>query len=182
MRVARHTLRIAGVLAVACSAIGFADQPAPRTVIRNASVVDGSGGAAQRVDVRIEGDRITGVGRFDPAEGDRVVDGSGLTLAPGFIDTHSHHDRGLFDRRDALAMVSQGITTIVAGQDGGGADLGALFARLEREPVSVNVASYTGHGTIRARVMGEDFARHATPAEIARMQAMVAAEMQAGAL
>lgn len=186
MRVADHTWRIAGVLAVACAASGLSGQPAPRTIIRNASVIDGTGRAAQRVDVRIEGDRITGVGRFEPAAGDRIVDAAGLALAPGFIDTHSHHDRGLADRRDALAMVSQGITTIVAGQDGGGggggADLAALFQRLEREPVAVNVASYAGHGTIRARVMGEDFARHATAAELERMKAMLAAEMEAGAL
>ena len=52
-------------------------------------------------------------------EGEAVVDGGGLTLAPGFIDTHSHADRGLFEYPDALPVVSQGITTIIVGQDGG---------------------------------------------------------------
>src|ERR1044071_8138275 len=125
------------------------------TVIRNATIVDGLGGAPRRGDVRIVGDRIAAIGIVSPAGSDRVVDAHGLALAPGFIDTHSHHDRGLDNARDAVAMVSQGVTTIVVGQDGGGSDLAGLFARLERQPVSVNVASYAGHGTVRRKVMGE---------------------------
>ena len=79
-------------------------------------------------------------------------------------------------------MVSQGVTTIVVGQDGGGIDLRALFARLDREPAAVNVASYAGHGAIRDRVMGKDFARAATATEIQRMETLLVAEMDAGAL
>ncbi|MGH9657133.1 MAG: amidohydrolase family protein, partial [Bryobacteraceae bacterium] len=82
-------------------------------------MIDGSGGPARPADVRISGDRIVEVGQLSPAAGERIVDAEGLTLAPGFIDTHSHHDRGLDTARDALAMVSQGVTTIVVGQDGG---------------------------------------------------------------
>ena len=152
------------------------------TLIRNASVIDGSGAAARAADVRVAGDRIVAVGRLTPDAGEQVYDAGGLTLAPGFIDTHSHHDRGLDSARDALAMVSQGVTTIVVGQDGGGIDLATLFTRLEREPAAVNVASYAGHGAIRDRVMGKDFARAATEAEIQRMQALLATEMDAGAL
>jgi N-acyl-D-amino-acid deacylase len=155
---------------------------AQTTLIRNATVIDGTGRASERAAVRIDGDRIVAVGQLTPAVGERVVDATGLALAPGFIDTHSHHDRGLADRRDALAMVSQGVTTIVVGQDGGGANLAATFARLDSQPVSVNVASYVGHGSIRSRVMGEDFKRHATAAEIDRMKALVKVEMDAGAL
>jgi len=74
------------------------------------------------------------------------------------------------------------VTTIVVGQDGGGIDLAALFGRLERQPAAVNVASYAGHGAIRDRVLGKDFARAATAEEIQRMQTLLAAEMEAGAL
>ena len=74
------------------------------------------------------------------------------------------------------------MTTIVVGQDGGGIDLAALFGRLERQPAAVNVASYAGHGAIRDRVLGKDFARAATAEEIQRMQTLLAAEMDAGAL
>lgn len=161
--------------------------PAPPTasatsLIRRAIVADGSGKAPIRADVRIDGDRIAAIGRLAPLPGEPVFDAKGLVLAPGLIDTHSHHDRGLGTRRDALAMVSQGVTTIVVGQDGGGSDLAGLFARLEREPVSVNVASYAGHGPIRGAVLGDDFARAASAAEVERMQTMLRAEMEAGAI
>ncbi len=173
-------MRFVALLAVALSTRTAAQ--APTTLIRNAAVIDGTGRPAQRSDVRISGDRIVAVGQLTPAPGERVVDAARLALAPGFIDTHSHHDRGLAERRDALAMVSQGVTTIVVGQDGGGSNLAAMFARLDSQPVSVNVASYAGHGSIRSRVMGQDFKRHATPDEIEQMKALVKAEMDAGAL
>ena len=173
---------LAALLLGAVGQVQSQTAPGAATLIRNARVIDGSGGAARTVDVRIAGDRIAAVGRLTPAADERVYDAGGLTLAPGFIDTHSHHDRGLDTARDATAMVSQGVTTIVVGQDGGGIDLAALFARLERQPAAVNVASYTGHGAIRDRVMGKAFARAATAAEIERMQALVKTEMDAGAL
>ena len=172
----------AAVLAAsALGARGQAPQPS-RILIQHALLIDGTGAAARRADVRVSGDRITEVGSLTPIAGERVVDAGGLALAPGFIDTHSHHDRGLATARDAAAMVTQGVTTIVVGQDGGGIDLGAMFARLEREPASVNVAAYAGHGAIRERVLGKDFARHATADEIARMASILKAEMDAGAL
>ena len=153
------------------------------TLITNASVMDGSGAPARRVSVRFAGDRITAVGEISPAASDRIVDAKGLTLAPGFIDTHSHHDRGLGEQRDALGAVSQGITTIVAGQDGGSAvPLGEWFSKLDAAPPAVNVASYIGHGTVRRRILGTDFKRVATADEVSRMAEIVRAEMQAGAL
>jgi N-acyl-D-amino-acid deacylase len=152
------------------------------TLIRNARVIDGTGAPARSAEVRMSGDRIVAVGQLTPASGERIVDAGGLVLAPGFIDTHSHHDRGLDSSRDALAMVSQGVTTIVVGQDGGGSDLAGLFARLEQRPASVNVASYAGHGSIRRRVLGDDFKRVATAREIERMEPLLKAEMDAGAL
>jgi N-acyl-D-amino-acid deacylase len=152
------------------------------TLIRNALVIDGTGAAPRRGDVRVSGDRIVAVGTLSPTGGERVIDAGGLALAPGFIDTHSHHDRSLTTARDAVAMVSQGVTTIVVGQDGGGSGLAALFARLEGEPVSVNVASYAGHGPLRGSVMGQDFKRKATPDEIERMKLLLQREMETGAL
>ena len=157
--------------------------PARATVIVGATVLDGTGSPGQSVSVRVEGDRIASVGAAAPAPGDEVVDGSGLVLAPGFIDTHSHGDGQIFDIPDALADISQGITTIVVGQDGGSyAPLEKFFRRLERHSAAVNVASYAGHGTIREKVMGDDFRRHATPAEIAKMQKRLEKEMRAGAV
>jgi N-acyl-D-amino-acid deacylase len=83
----------------------------------------------------------------------------------------------------ALAAVSQGITSIVAGQDGGqNFPLAEFFASLETSPAAINVASYAGHGRLRGRVMGEDYRRHATPEELAEMVGLLRTEMEAGAL
>ncbi len=152
------------------------------TLIQNARVMDGRGTPARSLSVRIIGDRITDVGTLQQLPSDRVVDARGLVLAPGFIDTHSHHDRGLFTTRNATALVSQGITTIVVGQDGGGSDVEGLFARVGAGPVAVNVASYAGHGPLRRAVLGEDYKRAATADEIERMKSALKAELSAGAL
>ena len=160
------------------------DAPVPTgVVIVNARVIDGSGGPSRDVNVRVVGDRIANVGNFEPSAEDTLVDADGLVLAPGFIDTHSHHDDGLFEMPGALAAVSQGITTIVAGQDGDqNFPLAEFFARLEVSPAAINVASYAGHGTLRGQVMGEDYQRHATPEELAEMVGLLHTEMEAGAL
>src|SRR5436190_6296167 len=178
---------LAGLVGAALACSLFADaagqQPPPATLIRNAIVLDGTGAEGRRVDVRILGDRIADVGHPTAASSDRIVDAHGLTLAPGFIDTHSHASRGLFEDRDALADVSQGITTVVVGQDGSSTyPLADYFDRLHGAPVAVNVASYIGHGTIRRQVLGADFKRPATADEVRKMQELLRSEMIAGAL
>lgn len=155
------------------------------TLITNVSILDGSGGAPRFGSVRIVGDHISEVtaGREMPRSGEQVIDGKGLTLAPGFIDTHSHADRSLLDGNDAIGALNQGITTVVVGQDGDSPfPLADFFSKLEAAHPPINAASYVGHGTVRARVMGSDYKRHATPEEVARMRELVVQEMQAGAL
>ncbi len=166
------------------AAAGTQGETASRaTLIDNAMLIDGTGSVARPASVRIVGDRITAVGDLQRAEGDEVFDAHGLTLTPGFIDTHSHADGDIADHRDALAHVSQGITTAIVGQDGGSADtLAKFFTRLERLPGALNFASYVGHNTVRYQVMGENYRREATPAEIGRMKSLVAEGMRAGAL
>jgi N-acyl-D-amino-acid deacylase len=168
------------LLGFVASASASAQRP---TFIQGASVIDGTGSPARIANVRIAQGRIVAVGGEAQA-GDSIVDAHGLVLAPGFIDSHSHHDRGLLTRhRDALGAVSQGITTIVVGQDGGSQfPLRQFFARIDTTPVAVNVASYVGHGALRRRVMGNDFKRPATAAEIGAMRNMLVSEMAAGAL
>ncbi|HKW08953.1 MAG TPA: amidohydrolase family protein, partial [Gemmatimonadaceae bacterium] len=177
-------MRLTGFALATLALVGsaaFAQSPA--TLIVNAKVIDGTGAPARDVEVRIVNGRIEAIGHWTRNPNDHVVDAHGLTLAPGFVDTHSHHDRGLFQHRDALGAVSQGITTIVVGQDGESRfPLGEFFSRLDTEPAAINVASYVGHGTIRGRVMGDDFQRVATDSEVARMRELVREEMSAGAL
>lgn len=153
------------------------------TLIVNARVIDGSGAPARSVSVRIDKDRIVAVGRLKPVRGEAVVDAKGLTLAPGFIDAHSHHDRQAEKTPDMAAVTAQGVTTIVVGQDGESAlPLKSYFEQLARSPLAVNVASYTGHGSLRARAMGQDYKRPATQAEIAHMRDDLAADLRAGSL
>ncbi len=175
--------RRALVLVAALAACTPAEPPAATLLITGARIADGSGAPAFEGAVRVTGDRIAAVGDLTALPGERVVDATGLLLAPGFIDTHSHHDRGLLETRDAFGAVSQGITTIVVGQDGGSQlPVTELWTGLEATPVSVNVASYAGHNALRREVMGDDFRRPATPAEVDRMAALLATEMDAGAL
>lgn len=152
-------------------------------VVRNASVVDGTGAPARRVDVRVAGNRIAAIGELAPKQGEQVVDARGLVLAPGFIDTHSHHNRGLEAHLDALPVVSQGVTTIVIGQDGfSELPLTKLFHQYDTTPAAINLASYSGHNTLREKVMGADFKHAATAAQIEAMRRLLVADMKAGAL
>jgi N-acyl-D-amino-acid deacylase len=169
-------------LAVLLGAL-WAGSAAAATLITGASVVDGSGAPAQAVAVRIDGDRIAAVGALKPRRGDTVIDGRGLVLAPGFIDGHSHHDRGDYADRAMLPLLAQGITTIVVGQDGGSdAPFAVLAQRFAARPAAVNVAAYTGHGFLREVAMGADYKRPATAAETAMMQALLADDIKAGSL
>ncbi len=152
--------------------------------ITNARIVDGAGTPGFAGTVRIVEGRIAAAGADVAAlSGDTVIDAGGLVLAPGFIDTHSHADFDLLERLDATAAVSQGITTVVVGQDGGSPHPLADFrTRLETSPATVNVASFGGHNTYRALVLGDDFRREATAEEIGGMARLLEADLAAGAL
>ncbi len=175
-------------------------------VLRGALVFDGTGAPPVAADVLIEGDRIVAVGGSVTAPGTTVVDLSGLALAPGFIDIHSHTDLALLVDYRAESKIRQGVTTEVTGQDGSSigpwtdgryrrirdayrdrydvhidfTDLPGFFARLEHEPGAVNLASMIGTGTVREYVVGlED--RPATGSERTHMAALVAQALDAGA-
>ena len=176
-------LRRRALAALAAAALAAASARAQSTLITGAFVIDGSGAPGRITDVRIIDDRIADIGILRARPGERVVQAAGLVLAPGFIDTHSHADDGIFAHPDALADVSQGITTVIVGQDGGSMfPLGDFFRKLAKQPATVNAASFSGHGTIRERVMGKDYKRHATADEIAKMKQLLEDDMQVGAL
>ena len=185
-RIARKVSLAALSLATACAkpaAPPPVEAAARGVLIVDARVIDGTGAPGRVASVRVIGDRIADVGDLHQRPGETIVSGRGLVLAPGFIDTHSHADGALFAHRDALADVSQGITTVVVGQDGGSPyPLAEFFAHVQREPSALNVASYVGHGTVRDIVLGKSYKRVATPAEVLQMQELVAQEMRAGAL
>ena len=127
-------------------------------VLRDATIYDGTGAAPFVADVRVHDQRIAAVGKHLPASpGDTVRELRGLALAPGFIDMHSHHDRGLFDDLDAATVSRQGVTTVLVGQDGDSDfPLAGFLDRLATTPAAINVASMVGQATLRRQVMGQD--------------------------
>src|SRR4029079_11423874 len=142
-------------------------------VLLGATLIDGSGRAPLRNSVVvIKGDSIVAVGsrgRVRVPAGARVIDARGLVVAPGFIDAHNHSDRGFKEDPSAASQVSQGITTVVIGQDGRSAfPVWPYLQQLDDKPIALNIATFVGHATLRSQVMGEDTNRHATPAEIER--------------
>ncbi len=174
-------LLAAFVLLAACSRSEV--PPASTLLIQNVQIVDGSGASSFAGALRVSGNTIEAVGDLEPRPGETVHDGGGLTLAPGFIDTHSHGSRDLLAHPDALPAISQGITTVIIGQDGGSIlPLDDFFSEIEALTVAVNVASYVGHNSIRSKVMGNDFRRKASSSEVDAMAAMLTEELASGAL
>jgi N-acyl-D-aspartate/D-glutamate deacylase len=151
-------------------------------LITNVSLIDGTGAPARKTSVRIVDAKIHEVGDLKPFAGEPLTDGKGLVLAPGFIDSHSHHDWSLIDQPDALAMVSQGVTTIAVGQDGGGSLMDTLAASFSKQQSAVNIVPFTGHSTLRRLTMGGSRAlfRQATPVEVEKMKELLDSEMKKG--
>lgn len=160
------------------------------TLIGNALIHDGSGNEPTRGSVRIDADRIVAIGDLTPIDGEIVVEANGMVLAPGFIDSHSHHDEQLDEFRHMPGVLSQGITTIVRGMDGF-ADhpeelrllpLEEFNDAFESRPTAVNIASFSPHNSIRLAAMGDDYKREASRTEIAAMAELISRDMEAGAL
>ena len=156
-------------------------------LIRNGRVIDGTGNPWFAADIGIVGDRIVRVGSLPQATARRVVDAAAMYVAPGFIDLHSHADRALtsnyVEARLARSLNSQGLTTVIGGPDGRTTawPLDDEIAALRELGHALNFVPMVGHSTVRAVVMGDDYQRPATEAEIARMQALVREGMEAGA-
>lgn len=150
-------------------------------LLQNVTIYDGSGRKQFRADVRITGEKIAAVGKLKAESSDTLIDEHGLALAPGFIDMHSHADRGLLDNPTADVAIRQGITTVVVGQDGGSEfPLADWLARVEKAGTSLNVASMVGQATVRRQIMGDDLYRPSTPQELDRMKALLRDELKAG--
>jgi N-acyl-D-amino-acid deacylase len=158
--------------------------PGPRSrVIVGATVIDGSGRKAFLGNVRIVGDRIANVGKFVTRADEEIIHAPGLVIAPGFIDIHNHSDSALISEPTVISQVSQGITTLAVGPDGGSPwPIAGYLAKLSSQPAAVNVLAFVGHATVRQQVMGKDYNRVATDKEIAEMESLVEQGMREGAV
>ncbi|HLS47063.1 MAG TPA: D-aminoacylase [Gemmatimonadales bacterium] len=154
-------------------------------VIRGGTIYDGTGAPGIDRDLGILAGRIEAIGQ--ELRGREEIDARGMAVTPGFIDIHSHADGSLRDDPRGESAIRQGITTIIAGQDGGSRATGAAersfteyFTALDRIGPGPNVAAMVGLGTVRGAVVGSDD-RPATPDELARMTALVEQALAQGA-
>ena len=172
--------------------------PAFDLLIRGGQVLDGTGSAAVRADVGIRGDRIAEVGQLATATARRTIDATGLMVAPGFIDLHTHSEMPLLADGTAQSKVRQGVTLDITGESTSPAPRDGLpavagdsltpdwttfsqyFARIERQGISMNTIAHVASEQVRRVVMGYD-SRPATAQEIARMTELVARSMEEGA-
>ncbi len=125
---------------------------------RAARCVDGTGAAGRRADVAVRGDRIVAVGSFEAEPEAKVIDASSLIVAPGFIDLHTHSDEGITRPRTRLNRnyLTQGVTTIVTGNCGGGAlDVAKYFAAIDAHGAGTNVIHLVPHGAVRVGDHGQ---------------------------
>jgi len=179
-------------------------------VIRNGRVIDGTGAPARLADVAVADGRIAAVGDLAQARAGRAIDARDRVVAPGFIDAHTHDDGALLATPEMTAKVSQGVTTVIAGNCGVSLAPLDLAARgldgppppldllgetglfrfpdfagyldvLDGAPAAVNAAFLVGHSTLRLGAMAR-LDRAADEGEIATMRAMLDAALEAGAL
>ena len=177
-------------------------------LIKNISIIDGTGKPAFRADILIKDDKISAIGVFPNKQADTVIDGLGLTATPGFIDVNndSDHYLGLFTNPSQDDFLLQGVTTIIGGQCGSslapllygslksirkwtGANevnvdwrtIGELKNTLRRVGIGVNFATLIGHSTVRRDLIGEEI-RDLTETETDIFRHAIERAMKDGAL
>jgi N-acyl-D-amino-acid deacylase len=178
-------------------------------IIRNGTLIDGTRAPRRKGDVAVSNGRIARIGDLGDANAEVDIDAAGKIVAPGFIDAHTHDDRLMLSAPDMAPKVSQGVTTVVAGNCGVSLapapngmrkpvtspidllDAEAEWFRfktfkdyvaaLRAAPPATNCALLVGHSMLRVQTMG-DLGKPASPAEIAKMQAMADEALAAGAI
>ena len=187
---------------------GDSDAPARcDLMLRGGWVIDGTGAGRLRADVAVTGQRIAAVGALDRTAAAREIDAAGRIVAPGFIDAHTHDDRALVETPDMAAKVSQGVTTVIAGNCGISLaplrvrgwppppmdllgdqahyrfdSFGAFVDELTATPPACNAALLIGHITLRHGSMSGGLARPAGDRELAAMERGVDEAMAVGAI
>ncbi|MGH9322417.1 MAG: N-acyl-D-amino-acid deacylase family protein [Vicinamibacteria bacterium] len=155
-------------------------------VLTGGTVVDGNGGPGFVADVGIRDGKIARIGDLKGGSAAERVDVSGLVVAPGFIDVHSHTAEAIAenDKRWNEGILRMGVTTIVGGPDGGfePARIRELLAAYEKQGIGTNVAFYVGHNGIRSAVMKDSQRRPPSAEELSAMKSLVREGMELGAV
>jgi N-acyl-D-aspartate/D-glutamate deacylase len=193
-----RTFALIAAVCLTCSA--RADEPYD-LIIRGGRIVDGTGNPWFHGDVAIRGDKIAAVGAVG-GEAKRTIDATGLVVAPGFIDIHSHSDFTLFEDGAAQSKVRQGVTTDILGEHTSGGPfegkmsprtvdvrgesvkvtrLRDYFQAIERSGIAINVASYVGLGNVWGSAMGGSFDRP-NETQFAEMERLLDEAMADGAI
>lgn len=175
-------------------------------LIKNATLIDGTGAPRRKADVAVSGDRIVAIGDLGHMTAIETIDAAGKVLAPGFIDAHTHDDAVLLAQPDMTPKVSQGVTTVVAGNCGislaplavrrpvpqpldliGGTEsykyptFAAYLDQLDATPAAVNAVFLVGHSTLRENAM-DRLDRPASEEEITAMRRSLGEALDAGAI
>lgn len=151
-------------------------------IIKGGTIYDGTSTPSYLADIGISGDKIVKIGKIR-SEDATIIDASELIVAPGFIDMHTHCDRAFFnpDLIAAENYLSQGVTTVVTGNCGGGTyKVNETFSRLDSTGFGTNVIHLVGHNTLRSAVMGMAN-RAPTEEEMQEMKDLAAEAMEGGA-
>jgi N-acyl-D-amino-acid deacylase len=156
--------------------------PAADIIIRHGKIIDGSGNPWFYGDVAIAGGKIVAIGELKNIAATREIDATGLVVAPGFIDVHTHADTDLYKLPQAENFIRDGVTTIVTGNCGYGVgNVREYFEKLKEKGTALNVATLIGHNTILRAVKG-DKAGALTDEQMTRAKQMVEQAMRDGAV
>jgi len=186
-----------------------AAEPAPQQhfdlIILHGRIIDGTGSPWYSGDLGIRGGKIAQIGNLAQASSDHVIDAAGEVVAPGFIDMLGQSELTVLVDPHLPSKIFQGITTEITGEGGSVAPLNQAildadrltyehlrltpdwrtldeyFARLERQGLAINLASYVGATQVRRMVLG-DADRAANPSELEQMKSLVRQAMHEGAM
>lgn len=174
-------------------------------IIKNGKIIDGSGTQAFKKDIGIIGNKIAAIDDLKNATADIFIDGKNLVVSPGFIDIHTHTDTELIVNSKAESKIRQGVTTEVSGNCGDSPfplnevdfqeldtntfeqygvhinwrDINGFLGKLEDQKISINYATFTGHGNLRSYVIGKNDVQ-ATPEQLKKMKDVLERSMADG--
>jgi N-acyl-D-amino-acid deacylase len=163
----------------------FAAQASPENILlQGGTILDGTGGKPYEGSVLIHDGQIATVGDVaDASAATQTIDCRGLIIAPGFIDLHNHSDSTILhdSGRGARCYLTQGCTTLLTGNCGGGpTDIAKFYDELDAKGTGINIATLVPQGSVREKIMGNDL-RAPTPEELKKMEDLVDTGMSQGA-